>query len=239
MGQVRESWKILSEPIAIIAGTGNVGLGLALRWARTGDQVLLGSRALHKARAAADLVRQAVPTCEVEPCLYTDAVQRAPVVALALPLNGRRGILKSLSAYMRSGMVVIDTTVPLEHSVGGRLSHILPLWEGSAAQQAACYLPAGVRVTAALHSISAKALQNLENPVKSDVLVVGDDREAREITGNWIRKISGARAIDAGLLENARYAEHLAALLISLNLRHKVDSSGVRFTGLPGLKDDA
>ena len=229
----------MSEPIAIIAGTGNVGLGLALRWARTGDQVLLGSRTLHKARAAADRVRQAVPTCEVEPCLYADAVQRAPVVALALPLNGRRGILKSLSAYWRPGMVVIDTTVPLERSVGGRLSHILPLWEGSAAQQTARYLPAGVRVTAALHSVSAISLQNLENPVKSDVLVVGDDREAREITGNWIRKISGARVIDAGPLENARYAEHLAALLISLNLRHKVDSSGVRFTGLPGLGDDA
>ena len=136
-------------------------------------------------------------------------------------------------------MVVIDTTVPLERSVGGRLSHILPLWEGSAAQQTARYLPAGVRVTAALHSVSAISLQNLENPVKSDVLVVGDDREAREITGNWIRKISGARVIDAGPLENARYAEHLAALLISLNLRHKVDSSGVRFTGLPGLGDDA
>ena len=74
---------------------------------------------------------RAVPTCEVEPCLHADAVQQAPVVALALPLNARRRILDSLSAYWRPGMVVIDTTVPLEHSVGGRLSHILPLWEGS------------------------------------------------------------------------------------------------------------
>ncbi len=237
--QMRESQEILSEPIAIIAGTGNVGLGLALRWARGGSKVLLGSRAIHKARAAADRVRQALPTCEVEPCHYSEAVQRAPVVSLALPLNARRGVLKSLSAYWRPGMIVIDTTVPLEHSVGGRLSHILPLWEGSAAQQTARYLPAGVRVTAALHCVSANSLQNLEKPVKSDVLVVGDDREAREITRNWIRKISGIRVIDAGPLENARYAEHLAALLISLNLRHKVDSCGVRFTGLPGLEDDA
>jgi predicted dinucleotide-binding enzyme len=74
--------------------------------------------------------------------------------------------------------------------------------------------------------------------VKSDVLVVGDDREARRITADLIGKIAGARTIDAGPLENARYAEHLAALLISLNLRHEVDSSGVRFTGLPGLEDD-
>jgi len=228
----------LSESVAIIAGTGNVGLGLALRWAQAGSTVLLGSRTIDKARAAAGRVRQAVPGCEVHPSLYADAVQQADVVALALPLAGRLGILKPLKTYWRSGVVVIDTTVPLERAVGGRLSHILPLWEGSAAQQTARYLPGEVRLTAALHSVSARSLQSLSEPVKSDALVVGDDPEAREITGNWIRKIPGTRVVDAGPLENARYAEHLAALLISLNLRHKADSSGVRFTGLPGLKDN-
>ena len=228
----------MSESVAIIAGTGNVGLGLALRWAQAGAQVLLGSRTLDKARAAADRVRQTVPGGNVHPCLYADAVQQADVVALALPLAGRLGILKPLKTYWRPGVVVIDTTVPLERAVGGRLSHILPLWEGSAAQQTARYLPREVRLTAALHSVSARSLQDLDAPIASDILVVGDDLEAREITGDWIKKIPGARIVDAGPLENARYAEHLAALLISLNLRHKAHSSGIRFTGLPGLEDD-
>lgn len=228
----------MSESVAIIAGTGNVGLGLALRWAQAGAEVLLGSRTLDKARAAADRVRQAVQGCNVHPCLYVDAVKQADVVALALPLVGRLAVLKPLKTYWRPGVVVIDTTVPLERAVGGRLSHILPLWEGSAAQQTARYLPSEVRLTAALHSVSARSLQNLDQQVKSDVLVVGDDAEAREITGNWIRKIPGTRIVDAGPLENARYAEHLAALLISLNLRHKAHSSGIRFTGLPGLEGE-
>jgi hypothetical protein len=174
----------------------------------------------------------------VHPCLNAAAVQQADIVALALPLTGRLGILKPLKTYWRPGVVVIDTTVPLERAVGGRLSHILPLWEGSAAQQTARYLPSEVRLTAALHCVSARSLRNLDEQVKSDVLVVGDDAEARAITGDWIKKIPGTRIVDAGPLENARYAEHLAALLISLNLRHKTDSSGVRFTGLPGLEDN-
>ena len=228
----------MSESVAIIAGTGNVGLGLALRWAQAGAEVLLGSRTIDKARAAADQVRQAVPGCDVQPSLYADAVRRADFVVLALPLARRLGILKPLKTCWRPGVVVMDTTVPLERAVGGRLSHILPLWEGSAAQQTARSLPNEARLTAALHSVSAQSLQDLDQQVKSDVLVVGDDPEAREIAGKWIRKIPGARVVDAGPLENARYAEHLAALLISLNLRHKVGSSGVRFTGLPGLEDD-
>jgi hypothetical protein len=225
--------------VAIVAGTGSLGLGLALRWAQAGEKVLLGSRTLDKARSAADQVRRVVPACDVEALLYADAVQQAPVVVLALPLAARIPTLKLLKDHWQANAVLVETAVPLERAVGGRLSHILPLWEGSAAEQSARYVPDTVRVTAALHSVSAKSLQNLEQPLKSDVLVVGNDREARRITADLIGKIPGARTIDAGPLENARYAEHLAALLIALNLRHEVDSSGIRFTGLPGLEDDA
>ena len=228
----------MSSSIAIIAGTGNLGLGLACRWAQAGERILIGSRTLDKARAAAKRVKKAIPGCNVEALLYADAVQQTPVVVLALPLSARIAALKLLKNYWQTGAVLIDTTVPLEHTVGGRLSHILPLWEGSAAEQTARYVPDTVRVTAALHSISAKSLHDLEQPLQSDVLVVGDSPEARGVASEWIRKIPGVRTIDAGPLENARYAEHLAALLISLNLRHKAHSSGVRFTGLAGLEGD-
>jgi hypothetical protein len=225
--------------VAIIAGTGNLGLGLALRWAQADAKVLLGSRTLEKARSAADRVSKAVPGCDVEPHVYADAVGQSEVVVLSLPLTARIAALKLLRNYWQPDAVLIDTTVPLERSVGGRLSHLLPLWEGSAAQQTARYVPDTVRVTAALHSVSAQSLHDLEQPLNSDVLVVGDDSEARRITAHWIRKIPGARTIDGGPLENARYAEHLAALLISLNLRHEAHAGGVRFTGLPCVEDDA
>ena len=225
--------------VALIAGTGNLGLGLALRWAQAGEKVLVGSRTLDKARSAAEQVRNAVPGCDVAALLYADAVQQSKVIVLSLPLSARIEVLKLLRTCWQPGTVLIDTTVPLERSVGGRLSHILPLWEGSAAEQTARYVPDTVHVTAALHSVSARSLHDLDQPLQSDVLVVGDNKEARRIAADWIGKIPGARTIDGGPLENARYAEHLAALLISLNLRYKVHSSGFRFTGLPGLKDDA
>jgi NADPH-dependent F420 reductase len=229
----------MSSPIAIVAGTGKVGLGLTLRWAQAGERVLLASRELARAEAAAEEVRQRLPRSHVEPRTYADAVREAEMVVLSVPLAARIGILKSLREVWRPGAVLVDTTVPLEKTVGGRLSHILPLWEGSAGQQAARYAGKQVRVTAAFHSVSAASLQDLDQDVDSDVLIVGDDAEARSLVAAWVRKIAGARPVDGGPLENARYAEHLAALLISLNLRHKIPSSGVRFTGLPGFGDEA
>jgi len=119
-------------------------------------------------------------------------------------------------------------------ALGDRIARLVTPWPGSAAQQAAAYLPPGVPLVSALHTLSAAALADLAHPLDCDVLICGDDAAAKAVVSRLVERIAGVRAIDAGPLENARFAEHLAALLIALNIGHKVKHSGVRFTGLAG-----
>jgi NADPH-dependent F420 reductase len=128
----------------------------------------------------------------------------------------------------------VDATVPLEIAIGGRVSRTIALWDGSAAEQAARLVPDGIAVVAAFHSLSAEALADLDRPVDCDVLMCGDSAEAKSSVAQLVAMIPGARAIDAGGLDIARQVENAAALLIALNLRHKVKASGIRITGLDG-----
>src|SRR5262249_10787980 len=127
--------------------------------------------------------------------------------------------------------VVIDTTVPLAASVGGRATRTLGIWEGSVAQQTAELVPKGVAVVAAFHNASAESL-NSDESVECDVLVCSDQPAATEAALDLAAKIPGMRGIDAGKLENARTVEQITALLIALNIKHK-GHSGIRITGLP------
>jgi NADPH-dependent F420 reductase len=125
----------------------------------------------------------------------------------------------------------VDATVPLEIAIGGRVSRMLTLWDGSAAQQAARLVP-GVPVVSAFHALSAEALAKLDHPLDCDTLICGDHAEAKVAVAQLAAMIPGVRAIDAGALDAARLLESAAALLIALNLRHKVKESGMRITGL-------
>lgn len=222
----------MQHTIAVVGGTGAEGFGLALRFARAGTRVRIGSRDLEKARSAARRVVELAGAGEIEGRLNPQAVSEAGIVVLTVPLAAQIGILKSVRSSFRPGTVLVDATVPLEVAIGGRLSHTVSLWAGSAAQQAAQYVPEGVAVTSAFHCLSAEVLARIEQAVDSDVLICGDSAEAKASVRELVEMIPGARAVDAGPLENSRYLENLAALLISLNLRYKVKGSGVRITGL-------
>ena len=224
---------VMPVTVAILGGTGPEGLGLAMRWARAGVRVRIGSRAADKAQAAAAQVRQAAPQAHVEGFLNPEAAAEADVVVLTVPLAAQIATIKTVRERLRPGTVFVDATVPLGAVLGDRITHMVALWAGSAAQQAAANLPAHVNVASAFHSLSAVALADLEHPVDSDVLVCGDSKEAKAVVKELVEKIDGARAVDAGPLENSRFTENLAALLIALNLRHKVKHSGLRITGLP------
>lgn len=213
--------------IAILGGTGAEGSGLAARFAHAGVRVRIGSRDLAKAQNAA----AGIGKC-AEGYLNADALEGADVAILTVPVGAQISTLKAVRAKLRPGLVLVDATVPLENAIGGRLSHPLTLWAGSAGQQAARHVPEGVHVVSAFHSLSAELLSHLELPVDTDVLLCGDNAEAKAVVRELIALLPGARAIDAGPLENARLVENLAVLLISLNLRHKVKHSGVRITGL-------
>jgi NADPH-dependent F420 reductase len=220
-----------SRPIAVLGGTGPEGFGLALRWAQAGETVIIGSRDAARAQDAANKIKQRAPGAKISGNENIAACAAADLLVLTIPFEGHAALLKQLKPAIRPGSIVVDTTVPLAASVGGRASRTLGVWQGSAAQETAELLPKGISVVAAFHNAGAELL-NAEGPVDCDVIVCSDDPAAVQIVRNLAIKIPGVRAIDGGKLENARIVEQITALLIGLNIRHK-GHSGIRITGLP------
>ena len=218
--------------IAIVGGTGPEGSGLALRWARAGEQVVIGSRDSARAQAtAAQIAERAGVLGSVEGVQNTVAVKMCDTVVLTVPFAAQADLLKQLKPSFRQGTVLIDATVPLAAAVGGRPTRVLGVWQGSAAEQAAEIVGKTITVAAAFHSLSATVLDS-DHDVDCDVIVCSDDDRAREVASDLAVKIPGVRAVDGGKLENARIVESMTALLITLNIRHKVHGAGWRVTGL-------
>jgi hypothetical protein len=222
----------MSRPIAVLGGTGPEGFGLALRWAQAGETVIIGSRDLKRAQEAASRIQSKVGgNAQVSAKENIEACAVADLLVLTIPFEAHATLLKQLKPAIRPGSLVIDATVPLAASVGGRPTRTLGVWQGSAAQETAELVPKGVSVVAAFQNLSATLLNN-DGPLDCDVLVCSDDTNATQVVGSLAAKIPGVRAIDGGKLENARILEHITALLVGLNIRHKGDS-GIRITGLP------
>jgi len=218
--------------IAIVGGTGPEGSGLALRWARAGESVIIGSRDAERAKAtAARIAEQVGHLGSIEGADNTTAVKMCDTVVLTVPFAGQAELLRQLKPSFRQGTVLIDATVPLAAAVGGRPTRVLGVWQGSAAEQAAEVVGKNVVVAAAFHSLSSTVL-NSDQPIDCDVIVCGDSEQARQTASELAIKIPGVRAIDGGKLENARIVEAMTALLITLNIRHKVHGAGWRVTGL-------
>ncbi|HEV3207037.1 MAG TPA: NADPH-dependent F420 reductase [Terriglobales bacterium] len=222
----------MPRTIAVLGGTGPEGYGLALRWARAGETVIIGSRDAGRAQEAAAKIRSAAGSqAKVSGAENAAACADADLLVLTIPFEGHAALLKRIKPALSSGSIVVDATVPLAASVGGRATRTLGVWQGSAAQQAAELVPSGVSVVAAFHNTSAEVL-NSDAPVDCDVIVCSDDTDAIQLVRALAAKIPGVRAIDGGKLENARILEQITALLIGLNIRHK-GHSGIRITGLP------
>ena len=219
------------RPIAIIGGTGPAGMGLALRWARAGESIIIGSRDAERAEQAAQSIKLRVPQANISGMENAAACAAADILMLTVPFEGQAAILKRLKHSMTPGSILIDATVPLAAGVGGRATRTLGVWQGSAAEQAAELVPEEVSVVAAFHNVSADLLGG-EHPLDCDVIVCSDDDDAAQLPRELAAKIPGVRAIDGGKLENARIIEQITALLIGMNIRHK-GHSGIRITGLP------
>jgi NADPH-dependent F420 reductase len=207
-------------------------MGLALRWARAGEAIIIGSRDAERAQQAASTIQLKVGNrANVSGMENSAACSAADILMLTVPFEGQASLLKQLKNSIAAGSILIDATVPLASSVGGRASRPLGVWQGSAAQQAAELVSKGVRVVAAFHNLSAELL-NGDDPLDCDVLVCSDDPEAGQLARDLAAKIPGVRAIDGGKLENAHIVEQITALLIGLNIRNK-GHAGIRITGLP------
>jgi len=226
------------RPIAVLGGTGPEGSGLALRWARAGETVIIGSRDAQRAQDAAEKIRSKPgASANISGAENSAACAVADLLVLTVPFEGHAALLKQLKPAIRPGSIVIDTTVPLASSVGGRASRTLGVWQGSVAQQTAELVPAGVSVVAAFHNVGSELL-HAEGPVDCDVIVCSDDPSASQVVQQLAAKIPGARALDGGKLENARIVEQITALLIGFNLRYKAHT-GIRITGLPAVVHSA
>lgn len=222
----------MSRTIAIVGGTGPEGSGLALRWARAGETVIIGSRNAKRAQATAARIAEQVGDARVRGAENQAAVAASETVVLTVPFAGHAAILKTLKRAFKPDTVLIDTTVPLAVNVGGRATRTLGVWQGSAAEEAAELVPKGVVVAAAFQNLSA-VLLSAEGSVECDVIVCSDEARARQMACALAEKIPGVRAVNGGSLENARIVEQLTALLITINLRHHVNAIGLRLTGLP------
>ena len=232
----------MSRVIGVIGGTGPLGLGLALRWARAGETVFIGSREARRAQETASRLAERIRTETPGALPNISGGENAAVCAatdllvLAVPFEGQANLLKLLKPLIQPGAIVIDATVPLAAAVGGRPTRMLGVWQGSAAQQTAELLGAGVQVAAAFQNVSAEILGG-NDPVQCDVIVCSDHPPAAHAAMELAAKIPGVCAVDGGKLENARIVESLTALLIAINIRNKVHGAGIRVTNLPGRQE--
>jgi NADPH-dependent F420 reductase len=221
-----------STPVPIVGGTGALGFGLALRLARAGTHVVIGSRSPARAEEAAGRVRERVPDAQVEGLENTEAVRRGPIVILTVPFRNQSENLTNLRPALEPGQILVDATVPLAAAVSGKATRLLGVPQGSAAQQAQEMVPDGVIVVSALHTVSAANLTDLDTELDEDIPVAGDKREDKRLVAELIARVPGLRPVNAGLLETARLVEGLTPLLISVNARYKAHA-GLKFTGLP------
>jgi NADPH-dependent F420 reductase len=219
--------------VAVIGGTGAEGFGVALRLAKAGHHVTIGSRdASRGAESAAKASELASAALKGTDNASAAAVAGDDgVIVVTVPYAGQAEIYRSIKGAVAPGAAVLDATSPLATAVGGRPWQVLRPWHGSAAEQAQAILGDGPRVVAGLHTIAAEALQAIDREIDSDVLLCADDAEAKVRVGDLIEGIPGMRWVDCGRLEMARVAEPLTALLVSINRAYKVKDSGFRIVG--------
>jgi 8-hydroxy-5-deazaflavin:NADPH oxidoreductase len=217
----------VTSSLAFLGGTGDQGRGLARRFALAGHPVVIGSRSAERAANAAAELAESLPSgADMSGGTNLEAARAADVVVVAVPWEGHGALLESVAEAL-AGKIVVDCVNPL--GFDGQGAFALPVDEGSAAEQAARLLPDS-RVVAAFHHVSAVLL--LDPAVESmdtDVMVLGDDREATDAVQALVAEIPGMRGVYAGRLRNAHQVEALTANLISVNRRYKAHA-GLRVT---------
>lgn len=215
--------------IGVLGGTGPQGKGLGLRFAIAGHSVLLGSRDTERAAAAAEETRAMRPELDLDVRGGTneEAASFGDVVVLAVPFEGHRDTVTALAPLL-DGKIVVDCVNPMAFDKAGAVP--VDVREGSAAEQTAALVP-GARVVSAFHDVSARRLFGTNSSVNTDILVCGDDEEAKTLVIGLATQVPGMRGIDAGPLRLSRELEALTTVLLAINKRYKTHA-GVRITGV-------
>jgi hypothetical protein len=215
--------------IGVLGGTGPQGKGLGLRFAIAGHHVVLGSRDVSRAAAAAEETRAMRPDqdLDVRGGTNEDAATAGSVVVLAVPYDGHAATVSSLAPLL-AGKIVVDCVNPMAFDKQGAVP--VDVREGSAAEQTAALAP-GARVVSAFHDVSARRLFGTNSSVNTDILVCGDDADAKTLVIGLATQVPGMRGIDAGPLRLSRELESLTTVLLAINKRYKTHA-GVRITGV-------
>lgn len=210
--------------VAVVGGTGNLGLALARRWAKAGHEVTLGSRDAGRAAAAAEELVAATGG-RVRGAANRDAAAAADIVVVTVPHASQAATLEDIRPVV-AGRIVVDATVPL---VPPKVARVQLPAAGSAAQAAQALLGEEVTVVSAFHNVAAHKLAT-DADIECDVLVFGDKKEARARVVALADDL-GLRGLHGGALANSAAAEALTSVLIFINRTYKVDGAGVRITG--------
>lgn len=217
----------LIKSIAVVGGTGKEGSALAKRWALKGYRVIIGSRSADKAVATVNELNDELGSAYLAAMVNEEAVQHADLVVLSVPYSAHKPTLESIKAHL-DGKTLIDLTVPLAPPAVRTVN--VP--EGkSACLEAQALLGEGVNVVAAFQNVSAVKLADPNNAVDCDVLVCGDDADAKA-DAIALAEAAGMRGVDAGKLANAVAVEALTPVLLYINKQYKVKGAGIRITGL-------
>ena len=213
--------------IGFIGGTGPEGKGLAYRFALAGHRVIIGSRSRDRAEEAAREVSERDTASAAHGEENAAAARDAELIVLTVPFTAQAGTLPDLQEAI-GGKIIVSTAVPLSFE-GGRAA-LLPVAEGSAAEQAQAFLP-NARVVGAFQNLGAAKLWDGDGPLDQDVVVCADDEEAKRAVMALAEQIRGVRAVDGGPLASSRYVEGITALLVAINRRYKA-LAGVRIVGI-------
>jgi hypothetical protein len=218
----------MTKNVAVLGGTGNEGPGLALRWAKSGQyRVIIGSRQAEKAERVARDLNQKLGQDLIEGMTNEEAARAADLCVLTIPYSAQEPTLSSLREVLQ-GKVLVNVTVPLKPP---KVSHVNLPPGRSAGEEAQATLGEGVRVVSAFQNVGAAHLAEDEGHVDCDVLVCGDDKEAKA-EAIALAEAAGMRGFDAGPLKNSVAVEALTPVLIGINIRHKVKATGIRITGI-------
>ncbi len=213
--------------IAFIGGTGPEGVGLAMRFAKSGNAVFIGSRTEERAAEAVAKVLAKVPGGEVYGGFNHEGAEKADFIFVTVPADAHQDILAELAEVI-GDKIVIDVVVPMVFDKDG--PRAIEVEEGSAAQQARAVLEKA-KVLSGFHHLDATELQKIDKPMQGDVIICGDHRAAKKKVMELVEQIEYVRALDGGGLLNSKYAEQMTVLLLQINRIYKAHA-GVRITGI-------
>ena len=213
--------------IAILGGTGNEGFGLGYRWAAAGHEIVIGSRQTEKGEQSAADMKEKLPQGQISGTNNPAAAQQAEIVVLSVPYGAQEGTLESVKEAL-TDKLLITVVAP----TGKKAARVYRLESGlSAAEEAQNQLEGIARVVAAFQNIGAHHLLDLNHQLDCDVLICGEKKDDKQVAMQLCQD-AGLRGVNAGALQNARAVEELTAVLIAINIIHKVKSAGIRITGL-------